>query len=60
MQIRLYGEQHQQKILKLKEVYGTSTVTKTLEQLIDTAYEQLESQGGPNVKTTEQRPAAQL
>lgn len=58
MQIRLYGEQHQQKILRLKEALGASTVTKTLEQLIDLAYEQLEYRGVPNVDIPEQCNAA--
>jgi len=49
IQIRLYGEQHQQRLVELKDAYDAPTLTKMLERLIDAAYEQLDSRGGTNI-----------
>ncbi len=60
MRISIYGVEQQQRLLKLKEVYGASTVTKMVELLIDATYEQIESEslGGSNDETHQQREAA--
>ena len=59
IQIRLYGADHQQKLIELQEAAGARTLTKMLEQLIDAAHAQLNlanltnaSHGGSNDSNT--------